>query len=107
MSSKKLHYEAISAHIIVSGCSNEVETSFFSVCLFFFQVCTEISWQYACSHYSLSGKKNTASALVFLCLRNAARTRAAATKTRGYYKCKPPQNSARYGRRDRMQLLNS
>lgn len=37
MSSKKLHYEAISARIIVSGCSNEVETSFFSVCLFFFK----------------------------------------------------------------------
>lgn len=36
MSSKKLHYEAISAHRIVSGCSNEADSALFSVGFFFF-----------------------------------------------------------------------
>lgn len=36
MSSKKLHYEAISARGIVSGCSNEADAALFSVCLFYF-----------------------------------------------------------------------
>lgn len=36
MSSKKLHYEAISAHRIVSGCFNEADSALISVCLFFF-----------------------------------------------------------------------
>lgn len=38
MSSKKLHYEAISAHRIVSGCFNEADSALFSVGLFFFYV---------------------------------------------------------------------
>lgn len=38
MSSKKLHYEAISAHRIVSGCSNEADAAPFSVGFFFFLV---------------------------------------------------------------------
>lgn len=36
MSSKKLHYEAISAHRTVSGCFNEADSALFSVGLFFF-----------------------------------------------------------------------
>lgn len=38
MSSKKLHYEAISAHRIVSGCFNEADSALFSVGFFFFYI---------------------------------------------------------------------
>lgn len=62
MSSKKLHYEAISAHRIISGCFSEADSALFSVGFFLYiKICREIPWQSLCSlhHHCLSrGEKN-------------------------------------------------
>lgn len=102
MSSKKLHYEAISAHRTVSGCFNEADSALFSVGLFFFYI--KFAEKYLGNLCAVSitiafheGEKkiNTSSMLVFLCLHNTTRTLTAARRRRGYYKYNPHQNTAR------------
>lgn len=100
MSSKKLHYEAISAHRIVSGCSNEADAALFSVGFFFL---VKFAGKYLGNLCAVTitiafhekKKINTRSVLVFLYLRNTTRTLTAASRRREYYKYNPPQNTAR------------
>lgn len=100
MSSKKLHYEVISAHRTVSGCSNEADRLSF---LFAFFLGFKFAEKYLGNLGAVSitivfnegEEKNPSSVLVFLHLPTTTRTVTAASRRRGHYKYNPPQIPAR------------